>query len=66
MISRNKFARTLTTAALVCLLASPVAFANDTNADLLAKLESMQQQIDELRQQLAQTQSQSNETDAKF
>lgn len=65
MISRNKFARSLTTAALVCLLTSPVSFANDTNADLLAKLESMQQQIDELRQQLAQTQSQSNETDAK-
>jgi hypothetical protein len=56
----------MTTAALVCLLASPVVYADDnTNAELLAKLEAMQQQIDELRQQLAETQSQTNETDAK-
>ena len=54
----NKMGILLSTAALVCLLASPVVYAQDSNAELLAKLESMQQQIDELRQQLAQTQTQ--------
>jgi hypothetical protein len=51
--------------ALVCLLASPVTYAQESNADLLAKLESMQQQIDALRAQLEQTQNQAVETDAK-
>lgn len=65
MSSMNKMGRLLATAALVCLLASPVVYAQDSNAELLAKLEYMQQQIDELRQQLAQTQTQAVETDAK-
>lgn len=50
---------------LVCLLASSPIQAQDSNAELLAKLESLQQQIDELKQQLAQTQTQTVETDAK-
>jgi len=65
MSSTNRFAWIIATTTLVCLLASPVTHAQDSNAELLAKLESMQQQIDELRQQLAQTQTQTNETDAK-
>ena len=41
------------------------AQAQVSNAELLAKLESMQQQIDDLRRQLAQTQEKTSETDAK-
>ncbi len=52
--------------ALVFLVTSPVIHAQDSNAELLAKLESMQQQIDELRAQLARTQDQGVETDAKI
>jgi hypothetical protein len=55
----------ISTAAMVCLLASPVVYADEGNAELLLKLESLQQQIDELKQQLAKTQSQTVETDAK-
>jgi len=55
----------LSVAALICLLVSPNIHAQQSNADLLAKLESMQQQIDELRQQLEQTQNQAVATDAK-
>jgi hypothetical protein len=51
--------------ALVFSFTSPVIHAQVSNAELLAKLESMQQQIDELRAQLAQTQNQGVETDAK-
>ena len=36
-----------------------------SNAELLAKLESMQQQIDELKLQIAQTEDKTDETDAK-
>ena len=61
----NKPAMILCTLALVLLISSPVIHAQDSNADLLAKLESMQQQIDELRTQLAETQNQGVETDAK-
>jgi hypothetical protein len=51
--------------ALTLLLASPTSYAQPSNAELLEKLESMQQQIDELKLQLEQTQNQSVETDAK-
>ena len=61
----NKPATVLGTLALVLLLSSPVIHAQDSNTALLAKLESMQQQIDELRAQLAETQNQGDETDAK-
>jgi len=55
----------VSTATLICLLAGPVAHAQESNAELLAKLDYLQQQIDELKQQLAQTQNQTVETDAK-
>ena len=55
----------LSAIALVCLLASPNTFAQESNAEILAKLEFLQQQIDELKQQLDQTQTQAVETDAK-
>lgn len=60
-----KPSRILSTVALVCLLASTNIYAQQSNTDLLAKLEFLQQQIDELKQQLAQTQNQAVETDAK-
>ena len=65
MSSTIRIKKIIASTTLLCMLASPVGFAQDSNAELLAKLESMQQQIDELRQQLAQTQTQSSETDAK-
>jgi len=61
----HKFTWLLCTTALFCMLASQDTHAQESNAELLAKLESMQQQIDELRQQLEQTQTQTVETDAK-
>ena len=65
MRTANKPGKILIAMTIVFMLVSPTSFAEPSNADLLAKLESMQQQIDELRLQLAQTQDQSNETDAK-
>jgi len=61
----NKPGSFLSAMALVCLLASPGTYAQDSNAELLAKLEFLQQQIDELKQQLEKTQNQAVETDAK-
>jgi len=61
----NKPGRLLSAIALVCLLASPNTFAQESNAELLAKLEFLQQQIDELKQQLEQTHTQAVETDTK-
>ena len=61
----NKPGRLLSAIALVCFLSSPNTFAQESNAELLAKLEFLQQQIDELKQQLDQTQTQAVETDAK-
>jgi hypothetical protein len=61
----NKPGRILSAAALVCLLASQTVYAQESNAELLAKLEYLQQQIDELKLQLEQTQTQAVETDAK-
>ena len=65
MRTAHRYTRLICTTALVCMLASPGIHAQESNAELLAKLESMQQQIDELRQQLEQTQTQTTETDAK-
>lgn len=65
MLLVNRFALMLGASVLFFLLASPVIFADESNADLLVKLELMQQQIDELREQLEQTQNQTVETDAK-
>jgi hypothetical protein len=65
MQSVNRFALMLSASVLFFLLASSATFAEESNADLLAKLELMQQQIDELREQLEQTQNQTVETDAK-
>ncbi|MDX2427076.1 MAG: porin [Xanthomonadales bacterium] len=53
------------TLVLVLLLTAPTVHAEVSNAELLARLESMQQQIDELKLQLAQTQDQTDQTDAK-
>ena len=50
---------------LMVFLASPPAFAQANNEELLARLESLQQQIDELKRQLEQTRNQTSETDAK-
>ncbi len=58
--------RILGTLALVFLLASPAIHAQDSNADLIDKLEFLQQQIDDLKQQMKQTQDQTVETDAKL
>lgn len=61
----NKPGTLLTTLVLVFLLNIPSAHAQVSNAELLEKLESMQQQIDELKLQLAENQEKTNETDAK-
>jgi hypothetical protein len=50
---------------LACLLSSTPTMAQNSNAELLEKLDSLQQQIDELKLQLAETQTQTVETDAK-
>ena len=51
--------------ALVFFLFSPVMHAQEGNAELLEKLDFLQQQIDELKKQLEETQNQAVETDAK-
>jgi len=56
---------TLCATTLVCLLSSTPALAQESNAELLAMIESLQQQVDELRQKLEQTQGQTAETEAK-
>ena len=55
----------LITTALVLALCTTTVQAEVSNAELLARLESMQQQIDELKLELAQTKDQTDETDAK-
>jgi len=47
------------------ILNTPSALAQVSNAELLEKLDSMQQQIDDLRRQLAEAQEKSTVTDAK-
>jgi len=61
----NKQARTLSTLALSFLLLSPVTYAHENNAEMLAQLESLQQQINALKAQLEQNETQTAETDAK-
>jgi len=61
----NKTGTILTTLGLVLFLSAPTVHAEVSNAELLARLESMQQQIDDLKLQLAQTQDQTDQTDAK-
>ena len=58
-------ARILSVIALTFFLATPAIHAQEGNAELLHKLEYLQQQIDELKKQLEQTQNQAVETDAK-
>ena len=55
----------LVTMVFVFLLSIPSAHAQVSNAELLAKLESMQLQIDELKRQIAENEEKTNETDAK-
>jgi len=66
MRSTYRFAWLPVAAALICLVVSPTTLAQQSNAELLAKLEDMQAQIDDLRQQLEQTQNKTVETDAKI
>jgi len=61
----NQKGSLLSTVMLACLLASTSAQAQLSNTELLERLDAMQQQIDELKLQLAQTQNQAEETDAK-
>jgi hypothetical protein len=72
MSSTKRIRRILGTAALVLLLTSPVGYAQESNAELLATLKAMQEQINALNQQVIDlkrqvdtTQNQSAETDAK-
>ena len=61
----NKPGTILITIALVLLLSAPTVQAEVSNDELLARLESMQQQIDDLKLELAQTKDQTDQTDAK-
>jgi hypothetical protein len=63
--SFNKYKGIYCAVTLACALISSTAYAQDINAELLLKLESLQQQIDELKMQLAETQTQTVNTDAK-
>jgi hypothetical protein len=55
----------LATLVTLFILNTPSALAQVSNEELLRKLDSMQQQIDDLRRQLAEAQDKSTETDAK-
>lgn len=66
MLFNHKPGRVLSLVALICLIASPPLHAQQNNADLLEKLEFLQQQIDALKHQLEQTQNQAVETDARI
>lgn len=61
----NKPGTVIAAITAILLLNTPSALAQVSNAELLEKLDSMQQQIDELRRQLAEAQEKSTETDAK-
>jgi len=62
----HKFTWLLGAGMLVCFLAIPTAHAIEGDSEMLARLESLQQQIDDLKRQLAHTQDQTAETDAKI
>ena len=55
----------IATVVLVFLFNSPGIQAQVSNAELMQKLESMQQQIDDLKRQVAENQENTEETDAK-
>ncbi|NND45437.1 MAG: hypothetical protein HKN58_08940, partial [Xanthomonadales bacterium] len=55
----------LVAACVTTLVAAPLSLAAESNEALMARLDRMQQEIEELKRQLAQTQDQSSETDAK-
>ncbi|MDX2417616.1 MAG: hypothetical protein QNK19_09170 [Xanthomonadales bacterium] len=61
----NRLTSLVVTITLVLLLSAPTAHAQVSNAELLEKLESMQQQIDDLKRQIAENEEKTNETDAK-
>lgn len=61
----NKPGTIIAAIAAACILNTPSALAQVSNAELLEKLDSMQQQIDDLRRQLAEAQEKSTETDAR-
>jgi len=61
----NKPGTIVATLTAAIMLNTPSALAQVSNAELLEKLDSMQQQIDDLRRQLAEAQEKSTETDAK-
>ncbi len=61
----NKSRRIASAAALIFLLVTPISQAQENNAEILAQLESLQQQINDLKAQLEQNQTQTAETDAK-
>ena len=65
MRSKNIPGTIITAVALIFLLSTPITQAQVSNEELLIKLESMQQQIDDLKRQLAQNQAKTEETDAK-
>jgi hypothetical protein len=48
------------------MLVSPTVYAQESNAELLAKIEAMQQQIDALKQLVLANQDQAEEADAKI
>jgi hypothetical protein len=61
----NNSGRVLSVIPFILLLVSPGTHAHDNNEELLGQLESLQQQINDLRSQLQQNQTQTAETDAK-
>ena len=61
----NRLTSLVVTTTLVLILSAPTTHAQVSNAELLAKLESMQQQIDDLKRQIAENEEKTNETDAK-
>lgn len=66
MLFRNRFNGFLCAAVLFLTLTSPAIYAQESNAELLAKIEAMQQQIDALKQLVLANQNQTAEADAKI
>ncbi|MCW8925306.1 MAG: hypothetical protein OQJ84_03540, partial [Xanthomonadales bacterium] len=62
----QKFIGFLHAFTLLCMLASPAVYAQESNAELLAKIEAMQQQIDALKELVLANQDQTEEADAKI
>ena len=58
----NKPVKILQAMMLAFLLAGHSAYAQESNAELLEKLEFLQEQIDELKQKLEQTENKGIET----